>query len=517
MRRRVDGELELNPPLRRRACLAGVLGVVSCIGGCKGILGIEELNEGTRLGVGQGGDSGAAGSAGSGANASGSGGVANGMSGSGGGGSGSGSGGAASGGSDAGMGDAGVSAPITVAGRVIDFYRRPVPDLLVTVAGQEALTDEGGEFTFYDVAPPYDVSLVVFALVNDFQVRNEAFVYEGLTRPDPTLQVYYGLTGRDSTLLLTVANTTLEDDRNLSLAFSSPDGHYAAATISGDAPSLSPFWTGPASTAGNVHGLVVLRSATGTGAAPLAYEAYETTPLALDDRDTSSLTLDMSADVIPPVILTGSVDVGTLGVATNLISTRFADGTVLPLVSEVSNQGVFSYLVPSLPSASLTVAAAAGSPAYSVAHVDGVPAAGSPDVELVLPRPVAPTAPANGAQVGPGTTFAWSTLGQSARVFVWHLQSLDSLESIYVITARSQIEYPELEGFDLTLPTDGEPAFYWTVETHGDYASVDAASEADGFYDSFALEKNVGTGLPRGSQGYYTSSELRFVEVVADP
>ena len=68
----------------------------------------------------------------------------------------------------------------------------------------------------------------------------------------------------------------------------------------------------------------------------------------------------------------------------------------------------------------------------------------------------------------------------------------------------------------MVLPTpDNEFAFYWLVETHGDYASVDAAAGPDGLYDSFALELNIGTGLSRGSTGYYTNSDARSVNLLS--
>lgn len=518
MRRPLGRELE-RAPAAGRWRRAGVVGWLCCIGGCQSILGIEELKQTARPGTGgAGGDAGV----GSGGRAGALGGAAGGGDSGGGGGAGSGAvgpgavGPGAAGPSDAGPSDAGAR-PITVSGRVIDFYRRPAPGLRVTIGAVEVLTDESGAFSVEGVEPPYDVSLIASTTVSDFAVRYYAYVYEGLTRPDPTLQVYHGLPGRSSSVNLGVSGATFEpgDNRRLIVAFSSPDGHYSASNVSVDTATLAVNWSGPATTAGNAHGLLVLRASDLAGAPPLEYEAYATTPLALADEGTSSLGLDLSASSIPGVALTGSVDAGTLGVATHQVSARLADGTLLPLLSEASNQGLFSYLVPSLPGASLTVAASAGSPAFSVAHVDGVPAAAAEDVALVLPRPVALNAPASSAQVGPGSTFAWSTVGQSARVFVWHLESQGFFEGIYVITARSQIELPDVPGYALTLPSDGEFSFTWSVETHGDYPSVDAATGPEGFFDSFALEKNLGTGLPRGDRGYYTNSALRLVNIAA--
>jgi hypothetical protein len=85
-----------------------------------------------------------------------------------------------------------------------------------------------------------------------------------------------------------------------------------------------------------------------------------------------------------------------------------------------------------------------------------------------------------------------------------------------VITSSSTIPFPEVPGYSMTLPGDGDDfAFYWSVETHGDHPSVDAAAGPEGLFDSFALEKNVGTGAPRGGTGYYTNSDSRSVNIAA--
>ena len=99
---------------------------------------------------------------------------------------------------------------------------------------------------------------------------------------------------------------------------------------------------------------------------------------------------------------------------------------------------------------------------------------------------------------------------------MWHLESDRYFEGIYVITSRSEIEFPSIPGYSMTLATpDDDFAFHWSVETHGDYPNVDAAAGPDGLYDAFALEVNVPTGPSRGSRGYYTNSERRTVDVAA--
>jgi hypothetical protein len=500
------------------AATAITLGAGQC--SCQSILGIEDLSEDPRP-LGRADAPGGSSGVGSGGNGRGGNGASpgGGVNPGGGGNAGMAAGGGASGmqaSSDADSGAA-PSGTIAVTGKVIDFFRRPVPDVPITIGQQSALTDDNGEFAIDGVAPPYDVSLIASSTQSDFAFRYYAYVYQGLTRPDPTLQVYYGLPERGSSLNTTLTGASFTDmNRRLIFAFSSPEGHYAASGINFETPTLSPSWSGPAATAGNAHGLLVLRASTATDAPPLSYEAYQTAPLALRDEVDSNITLDMTADVIPQVTLSGSVDAGGFGTPTHRIAARLADGTVLPLLANDSSQATFSYLVPALAGSSLIVAASASTPGFALAHADGVPAAPDQNVALELPRPVAPNAPAGGSDVAPGTLFSWSTLGQTTGVFVWHLESNDYFEGIYVVTSRSELEFPTVPGYSMVLPTpDNDFTFYWAVETHGDYVSVDAAAGPEGLFDSFALAFTMGTGPSRGSAGYYTNSDTRVVNVVS--
>lgn len=498
--------------------VAVAMTAAGAIGGCQSILGIEDLSEsprpGSELGTlgGSSGDAGSGGAASSLAdsNAVGVGGAL-------------GNGGSAEGG----MGglvlsDGGADAPapggaITVSGRIIDFFRRPVPEAPVTLGDQSVLTDDSGAFTFTNVTPPYDVSLIAATTQDGFAYAYYAYVYQGLTRPDPTLQVYVGLPQRSSNLDVGLTGVSIEDpNRGVIFSFSSPDASYRNPSFDAQTTTVFPSWTGPATTTGNAHGLLVLRSGLFDGEPPLTYEAYDTAPLVFSEVATSNVSLDMSSDTIPSVNLSGTVDSGTFGSQTNSISLRFNDGAIMPLLDDSSSAAAFSYLVPNLASTSLIVAASAGTSPFVVAHADGIAATDNQNVALTLPRPVAPIAPGGNSDGGPGTTFSWSTLGQTAGVYVWHLESNRFREGIYVITSRSEIEFPRVPNFTMELSGDADPfTFYWVVETHGDYASVDAATGPDGFFDSFSFNRDTAVGPSRGSSGYYSESEARVVNLVA--
>ena len=69
---------------------------------------------------------------------------------------------------------------IHVAGQVIGVLGNPAPGLTVSIGEQSTVTDEAGRFSLDGVSAPYSVTAFSVA-------SNEAVVYQGLTRTDPTI------------------------------------------------------------------------------------------------------------------------------------------------------------------------------------------------------------------------------------------------------------------------------------------------------------------------------------------
>lgn len=409
-----------------------------------------------------------------------------------------------------------VSGPAAVRGRVIDFFRRPVPDVPVTIGPTTVLTDAEGAFSIEDVEGPYTASLVLSMTRNNAPARY-AYVYEGLTRLDPTLQVYSALVQRStSSVTVTLQNVDFDPDpnRQVIFAFSSPDGRFANTSLDGPASILlgAPSWTGPSTTVGNAHALRVLRPDNFGGEPPLAYEAYQTFPLTVTDGAEASATFDMQLSALTTASLSGTVTGSTLAYRSNLVSVRFADGTLLPVLDDTAAAENFSYLVPTLPGTSLAVAATDGAIApFVLTHQENV-SPGRSDVALVLPKPVTLNGPQQGAAVTPSTAYSWSGLAQTAQTFVWHLEFVQTFEGMYVVTSRTQIELPSFaDGFSIPPGT----AVYWSVETHGDAVNVDALTGQDGFLDEYSLVRDAAAGPSRGD-GYFTESERRAFTMGSD-
>lgn len=481
---------------------------------CGSVLGIENLKTearpdglggaaGSGAGTGAAGDAGAGGSSGG---SAGSGTAGNGTAGDGGSsGSGGGAGAMAAGNDGA---DAGI-AGIVVSGHVIDFLRRPVPDVPVTIGGTTVATNALGEFTIDGVVPPYTASLMINAIRNNGTARY-GYVYEGLTRADPTLQVYTALPQRGASSV-TVAYQDIMFEESLHyviLAWSSPDGQFVDEEASGPTQYLgTPNWTGPATTTGTFHALDAFRDSTFDP--PVAYQAYQSQPFSVTDGEEAAVGFNLPFDMnLSTGQISGTTTGGVFDPRSNYVALRFSDGTAMPLIDESADADAFSYFVPNLPGASFVMGAADGTssfPPYAVVHRE-YPTLGPIDAPLAIPRPVTLSAPQVDAPVTPLTRFSWSPLSQTATTFLWHLEFVDTFQGIFVLTQRTQIELPQFpDGF--TVPPGIRAT--WAVETHGDAPNVDAFAGPDGYLDSFSLGEAYPVG-PNRNDGYYTESERRL-------
>jgi hypothetical protein len=80
---------------------------------------------------------------------------------------------------------AGAGQTIRVRGKVLNFATsKPGAFLPVMVNGHRTTTDANGTFSVANVLTPYELVVV-------FPKDKEAYIYQGLTRPDPTVLDYY--------------------------------------------------------------------------------------------------------------------------------------------------------------------------------------------------------------------------------------------------------------------------------------------------------------------------------------
>lgn len=412
-----------------------------------------------------------------------------------------------SGGSGAfgGSGGSGGGEGSAVRGTVVNHWLRPVRDVTVMIGDQVTTTDSEGEFEFENVAGTYDVMLDVSSLRYGVAARS-GWVYQGVTRRDPTLQVYGGLSLRSANVTVNPTGFVQVEDGVVAMALGGDYGRYDRRGTTASQSQLSYY--GPSSVTMYGHGLQWIE----TNGLPTSYVAYGSTNLlAFDSEVTDSVnfTVNPGTDTIQSGVVSGSVSSATSDARKNAVYVRFASNAVIQLVDvSPGSEESFAYTVPSLPEASIVVAAHEGDlydGARAVAYRDGL-SAGATSVALAIPSPAVLTAPSNGAALGDDTVFSWSG---EAQTYLWMLWSNTTNEALYVVTGEKQLTVPTFpNGLDLVRPG---ATYSWRVETHGDAESVDAMLGDVGFMGAFndiAYDEPEGPGTGVRT---YTATAVRGV------
>jgi len=439
---------------------------------------------------------------------------------------GTGSGGAgAQGGNGALDGDAGAAgtaagsagAGSSVHGHVIDFWGHTLPKVAVEVAGKTSTTDEQGAFSFDAVPSEYDASLVVSYDVNG-RIKTRAWAYQGLTRRDPTLQIYEGLSDRGTQIeVLPNDPSTLTGSRTLSISFGGPDGSTQETDVSGPGYAAAHLsWQGPQVTQEVAHALIWEPDPNSNF--PSQFIAFDSTPIGLTDTSDvvqahGKASFDLSADTIPAGTITGTVPGSGFMARFNNVFLRYTSNAVIKLLADKSKTPGFSYVVPSIPDASATLVVGEGD-AYTelgVAHKDGL-AINSSGLSVNIPTPargLTVTPSSDTSKVSAATQFSFKPGGSPNAPFVATFTYEDNSvhdDILYVVSAKAPFELPKIVNGTYALPPGGP--YIWRIETHGSPASVDAMTGPGGFLDALSNSSNCDEPSgPRTGDGSYTLSK----------
>jgi len=403
---------------------------------------------------------------------------------------------------------------ITVHGTVIGDWRHRVPGADVYLGDRATKTDANGEFTFSGVTPPYDVTLA-------FQKPwPTAWSFKGLTRPDPTLELYDVLLpakgGALNLLYGTLPAGPTNDGgpvpRTLSFAFGSLDGTFAerAFDLSRDEYDFSfASWYGPDSTAGTLHALL-WETTGGVYALPNHYVSYASTPVALTTSQQVVASMSLPGNVLPEDDVAGTID--RPSVDTELDGyLRFDSGAVMPIFMAQQVATTFSVLMPIIPHASVAISARwdepGGSGEQSAARKEGL-VPGDVPVQLSLPSPPTLVSPDDQAQVAASAPFEWLAPPQVVVLVVKCNggKMTDLPTYIYVVTQDKKAVLPSLPASSgVVLPTNR--LCTWWVEVYGVYAAVDEATGPAGM-----LEPMFGLATrPVRASGTATKTRTRYV------
>jgi hypothetical protein len=531
-------------PQSRRLVRFAPLVALGALAACSSVLGIEELHQGPPPGS-AGQDNGNAGDKATGGDRPANGGApgTSGSAGKGHGGDSTGSGGSEGGTtsrggatsqggatSEAGAGDAGGDVgnsgaggepPVVttaVHGRVIDYWGHKLANVPVEIGGKLVTTDELGGFVIDQVPAEYDVSLLV-EFPDNYDGEHYGWVFQGLTRRDPTLQVYAGLKRQSGNLDIIPSNTaaTLTGTRTMTIALGGLDGSDEFDNVGANGyDGRGVNWRGPGMTQETAHSLIWQQ----TTGVPSGYFAYDKQLVALDGLSSnhSMVTLDMTAETIGSGNIAGTVTASGAQTRQNGVFLQFTSNAVMALVED-SGPAAFSYLVPTIPNSSIVFSASEGASdvgnayygAYAVVHKDGL-AAGNSGITAVIPKPpsLLTLMPATAkTKVDSNTVFSFQGAAGSAGMYVVAFRQKDNsalrTDGLFVVTSKKSFTLPKVvnDGFAL----DPGVSYYWRVETHGNLATTDAAAGPTGFLDEFSGDFYGQVPLgPRRGDGSYTIS-----------
>jgi hypothetical protein len=503
--------------------IAAIVAAVAAQAACNSALGIEEIAttdfgpaSGGNAGVGGGGQGGAVnaggtgGTVGAGATAGGSVGGAgvDASAGAGGGGTGGVSGGG-TGGTDAGK-DGSPDAPrdavpdsrdggdaadvgngtITVSGTIIDAYRQPFPGVDVTIGSSlPQTTKTDGKFSITGVTPPYDVGLVI-------GTRKQGWIFQGLTRTDPTLQVEGAAAPRTQALALSAPSCSTYTYPYAYLAFSAP-GVFHGESESCDNSSPTIHWAGRAQATGTFHWLVINRP---VDAFTQTYPLYlaTTQPVSIDSTSAAPLALDLTKattapTALPTVILTATVsgfDPGASASAGDTGYLLFGQGAEVPIFDVSTTGATQRYQVPNNADFTMSFVTMRGlsTQGTAMAHKAKLRTdQGDFSINLAVPVPPVLTAPTQDATgVGQDTDFSWTDSARPGLVNVLDLE-FDDGTSFRVVTTSKQLRFKPPAGMAVPSSTPG----YWNVEVHGSYTSTDQATAPTGFIDPLRIHGGV--------------------------
>jgi hypothetical protein len=497
--------------MKRVNALRSLAPLLVTVGACSSILGIEDLHPGAKPGSETGGDSGTGGANGGssttgGTATGGKGGTAGSATGGKGGGTTGGASGTAGGGGDGDSGGDGGTGGGTgegVTGRVIDFWGHAIPSVPVEIGAELVVTNSRGEFTIPNVAPQYDVQLVVHFGTTSIE-EAYGWRFEGLTRRDPTLQVWRGTESRSGYMVFTPVNANLTGTRTLTAVFGGPDGAPYAAGIGDTGFNTLLDWRGPVRT--SVTARALIWGVDPNSDLPTAYFAYNSSAATLDETQSASLMLDLGDNPgdIQSGNITGTVTPLTSDGRYNAAFVRFAnsDGSTgaIQIVNDNDGPDNYTYLVPSIPQGSIMIAASEGDQyggPFSLAFKDNL--APGTTANLTLPSTPIAIAPSSGSTgVDEGTLFRWS-----GGTGPYLLSIIDDLhfQGCYVVTARTQTNLPTFSGFAL----DPGELHVWHVAVHGSHDDVDAMTGPDGYLQPLT-DQGVPEGPRRGNGTYAMST-----------
>jgi hypothetical protein len=353
---------------------------------------------------------------------------------------------------------------ILVTGRVVDFFGIPVSDVDVRIGTQTTTTDVSGQFALGNVSIPY-------VLVASSVEQQLAVIYQGLTRPDPTIFWRGSSTTPDRAGVVQGAITGGAPSSTAGvftmLGWTSPEAMTQSFTFNGRY-SLPFRWSGAQATTGSVRVLQVNTDAQGLPTVFPGYGAHR--GVTVGDGSTVS-SIDVPLAPVTPSSIRGSHTLPPgYTFLERVVALDFDDGTVFNLVGD-DRGPEFSDVVPSGIDATIRLIATARGEGTTVTRRETGIAAGAIDVSLDLPRGAPIFAPADGTiGIDAQTDFSWGTF--HCGIFTVVFSTPEPAPTLFLVTEDTHVFLPQLA----ELPVPGGTAYRWSVLAEAPFASVDEAA-----------------------------------------
>lgn len=408
---------------------------------------------------------------------------------------------------DAGAGGAPIDGDSAVHGHVVDFWGHKLANVPVQIGDTLTATDENGAFVIENVAATYEVSLAFEVDTSGFP-RLFGWVFQGLTRRDPTLQVIRGLSIRYGNVLLTPKDATVDTNQTIAVALGGADGNTNFSSVGTNGLDTSATWEGGDTSQQSAHAVYYQYDA--TSELPTSYLAYNTSLVALAETGKANISLSLPKGTLDAGNLQGTATSGGGTDRENRAFLRFTSGAALRLIDDNPGPNTFSYLLPNIPNSTITIAASEGSDdvygPYALVHADGLTTTSKP--ALKIPTPCTLTSPASETTgVNATTKFSFTNPTSNTGPFVVRFTNVDDngpYQTLWVVTAQKQLTIPVVTGGGFKLRAGQMHS--WNVTTHGKFASVDAMAGPKGFLDPFGAESEPVGPVTTGGELTISSS-----------
>ena len=366
-----------------------------------------------------------------------------------------------------------------VHGTVVDVEGRPYPGVELRLGGATTITDIDGHFDVANVPATYDVSIVLYG--------TEGYVFNGLSRRDPTLRIYDRFSLEIPTYHARVTVTMPSAGASTSKAvtfFELTDTvsfhSYSVDTVD-NSTTFYPYWTGPSAVGIRFHALQYeVDPATN---APTHFTGYDVTDRTIADGTTIDWTpvwkgtVFSEATIVAKAVTPASYDLAEA----RLFIKPTADASFFYLASSRPSGADLSLLVPDVPGATFRLDVSAGSSRGVSTRSAANLTPRSPPPLLELEEVPVLGSPADRAVIGIGTIFQWTNPTARASFLRVFFPDQPSHPSFYFVNGTSSVAVPDFSNRGILLPRNavGQWAVVGTSAVTVDELAAQGATRPD--------------------------------------